>query len=121
MYAEFGLHFICDEDEVVLATAEDHKGIVTPTRSLLRLEKTVGLTKPALMIIENTADVYAGNESNRALVTRFVPKHGGSGRSSWPTAGNRQGEDDRRSRRHWQGEVGRGLLPTTGLSGSKAA
>jgi RecA-family ATPase len=72
------LRFICDEDEVVLATTDEHKGIVTPTRSLLRLEKTVQLIKPALVIIENAADVYAGNESNRALVTRFVRKHLGS-------------------------------------------
>jgi RecA-family ATPase len=66
------VHFICDEKDVVLATTDEHKGIVTPTLSLLRLEKTVQLIKPALVIIENAADVYAGNESNRTLVTRFV-------------------------------------------------
>jgi RecA-family ATPase len=74
------LHFICDPDDVVLATADEHKGIVTPTLSLLRLEKTVKLIKPALLIIENAADVYGGNENSRALVTRFVRKHlGGLG------------------------------------------
>jgi RecA-family ATPase len=68
------MHFICDEVDAVLATADEHKGIITPTRSLLRLEKTVRLIKPALVMIENAADVYAGNESNRTLVTRFVRK-----------------------------------------------
>jgi RecA-family ATPase len=68
------LHFICDPDDVVLATSDEHKGTVTPTLSLLRLEKTVKLIKPALVIVENAADVYSGNESNRSLVTRFVRK-----------------------------------------------
>ena len=48
-------------DDVVLATTDEHKGIITPTRALLRLEKTVQLLKPALVIVENAADVYAGN------------------------------------------------------------
>jgi RecA-family ATPase len=68
------LHFICDEDDVVLATANDAKGTIVPTRSLLRLEKTVKAIRPALVIVENAADVYVGNESNRPLVTRFVRK-----------------------------------------------
>jgi RecA-family ATPase len=68
------LHFICDEDDVALAIANDAKGMIVPTRSLLRLEATVKAIRPALVIVENAADVYVGNESNRPLVTRFVRK-----------------------------------------------
>jgi RecA-family ATPase len=66
-----GLHFICDHDDAVLG-AVDRNGVVQPTMSLLRLEKTVTAIKPALVIIENAADVYNGNESDRPNVTRFM-------------------------------------------------
>jgi RecA-family ATPase len=67
------LRFICDSDDVTLAKVE-RDGIVRPTLSLLRLEKTVALIRPALVAIENAADVYAGNENDRAPVSRFVRK-----------------------------------------------
>jgi RecA-family ATPase len=77
------LHFICDEDDPLLATADEYKSTVIPTKALLRLERTIALIKPALIVVENAADVYAGNESNRALVTRFVRKHlGGLGKNN---------------------------------------
>jgi len=66
-----GLHFICDQDNTVLG-AVDRNSIVQPTMSLLRLEKTVAAIRPALVIIENAADVYSGNESDRPNVTRFM-------------------------------------------------
>lgn len=66
-----GLHFICDTENPVLGTV-DRNMIVQPTTSLLRLEKTVAAIRPALVIVENAADVYAGNESDRPNVTRFM-------------------------------------------------
>jgi RecA-family ATPase len=66
-----GLHFICDHDDAVLGSV-DRNGIVQPTMSLLRLEKTVAAIRPALVIVENAADVYSGNESDRPNVTRFM-------------------------------------------------
>jgi RecA-family ATPase len=65
------LHFICDQDNAVLG-ALDRNGIVQPTMSLLRLEQTVIAIRPALVIVENAADVYNGNENDRTNVTRFV-------------------------------------------------
>jgi RecA-family ATPase len=67
------LKFICDPDEVILGKT-DRDGIVRPTMSLLRLEKTITLIRPAFVVIENAADVYAGDENNRSTVTRFVRK-----------------------------------------------
>jgi RecA-family ATPase len=66
-----GLHFICDHDNPVLG-ALDRNGVVQPTMSLLRLEKTVAAIRPALVIIENAADVYGGSEIDRSNVTRFM-------------------------------------------------
>jgi RecA-family ATPase len=66
-----GLHFVCDEKEVVLG-AVDRRGIVQPTMALLRLEKTIAAIRPAFVMIENAADVYGGNEIDRTNVTRFV-------------------------------------------------
>ena len=66
-----GLHFICDQDNPVLG-AVDRNVIVQPTMSLLRLERTVAAIRPALVIIENAADVFSGNESDRPNVTRFM-------------------------------------------------
>jgi RecA-family ATPase len=71
------MHFICDHDDTVLG-AVGHNGVVQPTMSLLRLEKTVVLIRPALVIVENAADVYGGNENDRTNVTRFVRKVLGS-------------------------------------------
>jgi RecA-family ATPase len=65
------LHFICDHDDITLAKA-DHKGTVTPTLSLHRLQRTVALLRPAIVVIENAADVYEGDENNRTAVTKFV-------------------------------------------------
>lgn len=65
------LHFICDEENPVLG-AIDRNNIVQPTMSLLRLEKTVTAIRPALIIAENAADLYSGNESDRPSVTRFM-------------------------------------------------
>jgi RecA-family ATPase len=66
-----GLHFICDEEDIVLG-ASNRNGIVQPTMSLLRLEKTIAAIRPAFVMIENAADVYSGNENDRTNVTRFV-------------------------------------------------
>ena len=66
------LHFICDHTDPVLGAVSRSTNVVQPTMSLLRLEKTVELIRPALVIVENAADVYGGNENDRPNVTRFV-------------------------------------------------
>jgi RecA-family ATPase len=72
-YRDLGnrLHFICDQDDITLGRV-GRDGIVKPTKEFMRLEKTVYVIRPALVIIENAADVYAGNEIDRSNVTRFV-------------------------------------------------
>jgi hypothetical protein len=67
------LHFVCDPDDVTLATV-DRDGLVAPSRSLLRLEKSVQQIRPAFVLIENAAEVYPANEIVRSPVARFVRK-----------------------------------------------
>ncbi|MGY4409122.1 RecA-family ATPase [Bradyrhizobium sp. LB7.1] len=66
------LRFICDCDDPVLGTCAGRNGVVQPTLSLLRLEKTVQAIRPAMVIVENAADVYNGSEIDRTNVTRFM-------------------------------------------------
>jgi RecA-family ATPase len=65
------LRFICDHDDPVLGAC-GRNGVVQPTMSLLRLERTVEAIRPAMVIVENAADVYSGNEIDRTNVTRFM-------------------------------------------------
>jgi RecA-family ATPase len=67
------LHFICDPDDAALATV-NKDGLVQPTQTLLRLEKTVERIKPALIVIENAAEVYPASEVIRSPISRFVRK-----------------------------------------------
>jgi AAA domain len=67
------LYFICDPDDVTLGTV-DRNGLMAPTRALLRLEKTVERIRPALIVIENAAEVYPASEIVRSPVSRFVRK-----------------------------------------------
>jgi hypothetical protein len=65
------LRFIIDPKGHVLA--KPGKGnVIEPTLALHRLEKTVQLYKPSLIIIENAADVFGGNENDRNQVQPFM-------------------------------------------------
>jgi RecA-family ATPase len=66
------LRFICDYDDPVLGACGGRNGVVQPTMSLCRLEKTVQAVRPAMVIVENAADVYNGSEIDRTNVTRFM-------------------------------------------------
>lgn len=65
------VHFIADLKDPILARP-DKGGVIRPTMAMHRLEKTVEKIKPALVIIENAADVFAGNENDRGQVHPFV-------------------------------------------------
>jgi RecA-family ATPase len=67
------MHFICDEDDVVLGKGE-RDGSVNPTLAMLRLEKTVEKIRPAFVMIENAAEVFMGDERVRGPVAAFVRK-----------------------------------------------
>jgi len=65
-------HIIADLPAGEAVLAKPDRGLIQPTRTLLRLEKTVEKIKPALIVIENAGDVFIGNENDRAQVSMFV-------------------------------------------------
>jgi RecA-family ATPase len=50
----------------------DREGRVVPTPTMSWLEKTVRRIRPALVLIENAVDVYAGNHNEPPQVAQFV-------------------------------------------------
>ncbi|WP_247991912.1 AAA family ATPase [Bradyrhizobium sp. 186] len=58
-------------EDAVLGHA-DHSGIVKPTPLFERLLKAATEIKPVLIGIDTSADVFAGNENDRAQVRQFV-------------------------------------------------
>lgn len=58
-------------EDAVLA-APNSKGIIEPTKVFRRVRSAVCDTRPRLIIIDNSADVFAGNENDRAQVRQFI-------------------------------------------------
>jgi RecA-family ATPase len=58
-------------DEALLATP-DKNGIIKPTDLFIRLQKTALDIRPRLIVIDNSADVFGGNENDRAQVRQFI-------------------------------------------------
>ena len=50
----------------------NRNGIVEPTQLFHRLHKAVCETKPKTLVLDTSADVYAGNENDRVQVRQFV-------------------------------------------------
>ena len=59
-------------DDAVLGVESAKGGRLEETPLLARLEATVAHYKPALLILDNLADIFAGNESSRSLAKAFV-------------------------------------------------
>jgi RecA-family ATPase len=57
--------------DAVLA-APNKSGLITPTHVCKRLDKTASDLQPRLIVIDNSADVFAGNENDRAQVRQFI-------------------------------------------------
>jgi RecA-family ATPase len=58
------------EDAVLAAPA--HSGKIEPTARYKQLLECVGDTKPIMTVIASTANVFAGNENDRAQVQQFI-------------------------------------------------
>lgn len=67
-----GVYLHCCPGEDAVLGAPDKNGIVRPTELMKRLEQTVAGIRPALIVIEAAADVFAGNENDRAQVRQFI-------------------------------------------------
>jgi RecA-family ATPase len=66
------LHLLTFAGEDAVLGHGDHSGIVKPTPLYDRLLKAASEVKPVLIGIDTSADVFAGNENDRAQVRQFV-------------------------------------------------
>ncbi len=67
-----GLHPLCMPGADVVLGAPDRSGVIQPTPLLDRLSVSASAIRPSLIAIEAAADVYAGNENDRAQVRQFI-------------------------------------------------
>jgi hypothetical protein len=74
-----------DPDDVTLATV-DRNGLVAPSLSLLRLEKTVEKIRPAFVLVENAAEVHPANEIARPPVASCSSSASSPSRATPPWA-----------------------------------
>ena len=67
-----GLHLLSFAGKDALLGVANRAGIIEPTRLFHRLHKAVCAIKPQTLVIDTSADVYAGNENDRMQVRQFV-------------------------------------------------
>jgi RecA-family ATPase len=67
-----GLHFLCMPGGNAVLGAPDRSGVIQPTPLFRRLCAAAATFQPSLIVLEAAADVFAGNENDRAQVRQFV-------------------------------------------------
>jgi RecA-family ATPase len=66
------MHLLSLAGKDAVLAAPDKSGLIVPTEMCKRLDKTACDLQPRLIVIDNSADVFAGNENDRAQVRQFV-------------------------------------------------
>ncbi|MBL8576144.1 MAG: AAA family ATPase [Mesorhizobium sp.] len=59
-------------EDCLLATENTKKARMDKTPLYARLEATIGLHRPRLVVLDNVADIFGGNENIKALVRQFI-------------------------------------------------
>ena len=67
-----GLHLLSFAGKDALLGVANRAGIIEPTLLFHRLHKAVCAIEPETLVIDTSADVYAGNENDRMQVRQFV-------------------------------------------------
>ena len=67
-----GLHLLCMPDGNPVLGAVDRAGVIQPTPLFQRLCAAAVAMRPSLIAIEAAANVFAGNENDRAQVQQFI-------------------------------------------------
>src|SRR5262249_3793400 len=55
-----------------LLTTLRRDGLMTPTKLFTRVTEAAATIKPRLILLDNSADVFGGNENDRAQVRQFI-------------------------------------------------
>jgi RecA-family ATPase len=67
-----GLHVLCRPNDDAVFGAPNRAGQVLPTPLFEEFTRAAGELRPALIAIEAAADVFAGNENDRAQARQFI-------------------------------------------------
>jgi RecA-family ATPase len=72
-FAEFkNLHLLALAGEETLMAVPDRSGIIQPTSLLGRIREAACDIRPKLIVLDNAADIFGGNENDRAQVRQFI-------------------------------------------------
>jgi RecA-family ATPase len=66
------MHLLSLAGEDAVLAAPSKSGLIAPTNMCKRLDQAACDLQPRLIVIDNSADVFAGNENDRAQVRQFV-------------------------------------------------
>ena len=66
------LHLISLAGESALLATPARNGLIVPTKLLQRVSEAACDLKPKLLLLDNSADVYGGNENDRGQVRQFI-------------------------------------------------
>lgn len=67
-----GMHAVSLAGQDAVMAAPDKKGLIVPTPLFWRLRQAACDIRPGLIVVDNSADVFAGNENDRAQVRQFI-------------------------------------------------
>jgi RecA-family ATPase len=72
-YTEFkDLHVLALAGEDALMATPDRNGLMQPTKLFTRIAQAACDVKPRLVVLDNSADTFGGNENDRAQVRQFI-------------------------------------------------
>jgi RecA-family ATPase len=66
------LHAVSLAGQDAVMAAPDKKGLIVPTPLFSRLRQAACDLRPRLIVVDNSADVFAGSENDRAQVRQFI-------------------------------------------------
>jgi RecA-family ATPase len=72
-YTEFkDLHVLALAGEETLMATPNRNGLMQPTKLFTRIHQAACDIKPRLVVLDNSADIFGGNENDRAQVRQFI-------------------------------------------------
>jgi RecA-family ATPase len=66
------LYLICLAGQDAVLGAPDRTGIIKPTPLFSRIRNAAIAIRPRTIVLDNAADIYAGNENERGMVRQFI-------------------------------------------------
>jgi RecA-family ATPase len=66
------MHLLSLAGQDAVLASPDRSGLIVPTALFGRVREAAGDIRPRLIVLDNSADVFAGNENDRTQVRQFV-------------------------------------------------